>query len=389
MPPSSPRVTPTRADTETFTEPPRQRVDTARKGPLQMEMEMHDKTKDLRLNRRGLLVGMAAGSAVLAAPSLVRAAGGTAVVGTWGGDYARLLNKNVEQPFLISQGWDVVQDQAGDPERRAKMAAERRLPRGSTDIQGLNGTNMYLVFQQGLAMEMDYSKLKNADHILPAFKHEWGVGHIYSGMVVVYNPDAMDAPTSFADVFDPKHGDKAGFIDIQYQYTMMAAALAAGGGLNDVDKGKDLLMGARKSGARIYPTNEAFAQGLSNGEITIGVMWKARTVQWQNSGIKVASVAPKEGAIAYESGFVIPKNAPHPDGGYAYMDAMLEAKAQEAFAVDMGYNPTVDNAVVAPDLNAKIGFTAEEVANLKNPDYAFILDNDAAMKGWWDKDFKA
>ena len=34
------------------------------------------------------------------------------VVGTWGGDYAQLLNKNIEQPFLTSSGWEVIQDQA-------------------------------------------------------------------------------------------------------------------------------------------------------------------------------------------------------------------------------------------------------------------------------------
>ena len=68
---------------------------------------------------------------------------------------------------------------------------------------------------------------------------------------------------------------------------------------------------------------------------------------------------PTEGALAYVSGFVIPKNAPNKDGSYAYLDAMLEKSAQEAFAVDMGYNPTVTNAVVAPDLNKRIGFTPE------------------------------
>ena len=54
---------------------------------------------------------------------------------------------------------------------------------------------------------------------------------------------------------------------------------------------------------------------------------------------------PSEGALAYVSGFVIPKNAPNKAGSYAYLDAMLEKSAQEAFAVDMGYNPTVSNAV--------------------------------------------
>ena len=91
----------------------------------------------------------------------------------------------------------------------------------------------------------------------------------------------------------PKHGNKIGIIDIQYQYVMAAAALAAGGKVTDFEPGKALLLEAKKAGVRIYPTNEAFAQALKNEEIGIGIMWKARVVQWQNAGISVQSVAPR------------------------------------------------------------------------------------------------
>ncbi|WP_108662891.1 ABC transporter substrate-binding protein [Acuticoccus kandeliae] len=350
-------------------------------------------TKDLKglIGRRGVLKGMAgaAGAAVLARPSIVRAqSAGTAVVGTWGGDYARLLNKNIEQPFLISKGWEVIQDQAGDPERRAKMLAERRLPQGSTDIQGLNGPNMYQVYELGITQAIDYDRIPLSKNLLPSMKYEYGIGQIYSGMVPVYNPDKVEAPKSYAEVFDPKWGDKLGFIDIQYQYTLTAAALAAGGSVTAMDAAKDMLLKARKGGARIYPTNEAFAQGLKSEEIDVGIMWKARTVQWQNAGINVSSAVPSEGALAYVSGFVIPKNAPHLDGAYAYLNAMLEPAAQLAFAEDMGYNPTVDNANIPAELNERIGFTPEAIANLQNMDFGFWLDNDVELKGWWDKEFK-
>jgi putative spermidine/putrescine transport system substrate-binding protein len=117
-------------------------------------------------------------------------------------------------------------------------------------------------------------------------------------------------------------------------------------------------------------------------------MWKARVVQWQKAEISVESTAPKEGVPFYISGFCIPKNAPNKAGGYAYLDAMLEKSAQEAFAVDMGYNPTVTNAVVAPDLLKRIGFNEEEQKRLVDLDYGYIAKNDAAMKEWWDKVFK-
>ena len=172
------------------------------------------------------LVAGAIAAGAIAAPA-VASAQGQVVVGTWGGDYAQLLNKNIEQPFLIPEGWEVIQDQAGDPERRAKMLAERRLPRGTTDVQGLNGPNMFQVHELGITQEIDYSRIPNAENLLPSMKEPYGVGHIYSAMVPVYNPDMVEeAPDSYADVFDPKWGDKLGIIDIQYQYTLMAAALA-------------------------------------------------------------------------------------------------------------------------------------------------------------------
>ncbi len=168
------------------------------------------------------------------------------------------------------------------------MLAEKRLPRGTTDVQGLSALNMYQMYDAGVTDAIDYSKLKNGKNMLPSMKYKYGVGHIYSGKVARLQRKFMGGkPKSYKDVFDPKHGNKLGIIDIQYQYTLVAAALAAGGNVNDLEPGKKLLLECKKAGARIYPTNEAFAQGLKTEEFGIGVMWKARVVQWQNAGITV------------------------------------------------------------------------------------------------------
>ena len=55
----------------------------------------------------------------------------------------------------------------------------------------------------------------------------------------------------------------------------------------------------------------------------------------------------------------------------------------------MGYNATVTGAIVAPDLQKRIGFTSEEQSRLVDLDYGYIAKNDAALKEWWDKVFKA
>src|SRR5437764_1834479 len=335
------------------------------------------------------------GLGAIAAPAILRshahAEGGRVVVGTWGGDYARLLAKNIEDPILKPKGFDVAQDQANDGPRRTKLVAEKRPPRGSTDIQGLSAANMFEMNEAGVCEQIDYSKMPNGTNLIPSMKYPYGVGHIYSGKVVVYNPKVVpEAPKGFKDAFDPKHRNKIGIIDIQYQWVMAAAAMAAKGGkVSDYEGGKEVLLALKKAGARIYPTNEAFAQALKTEEIGIGIMWKARVVQWQNAGISVQSVAPIEGVPMYISGFMIPKNAPNKEGGYAYMNAMLDKSAQDNFAIDMGYNPTVTNATVAPDLQKRIGFTPEEQSRLVDLDYSYIAKNDSALKEWWDKVFKA
>ncbi len=215
-------------------------------------MIRNSKTK---ATRRQLLRGSAAiaGTVMLGASNEARAqAKGKIVVGTWGGDYARLLNKNIEQPLLISQGWEVVQDQAGDPQRRSKMLAEKRLPRGTTDVQGLSAVNMYQMHDAGVLDAIDYAKLKNAANLLPAMRYPYGVGHIYSGKVVVHNDKIVkDTPKSYKDTFDPKHGNKLAIIDIQYQYTLVCAALAAGSTVSDLEPGKKLLLACKNAGMRI------------------------------------------------------------------------------------------------------------------------------------------
>jgi len=178
------------------------------------------------INRRSAL----AGAATLAAFPAAAQDNKRVIVGTWGGDYSRLLAKNIETPLLNPKGWESVHAEENAPPRKAKMLAEKSLRRGTSDVQGLSSTDMYEVSQQGIVEAIDYSKMANAKNLMPTMKYPYGIGHIYSGKVILYNPKLISkAPESFAETLDPAMGSKLGIIDIQYQYTMMAAALASGG----------------------------------------------------------------------------------------------------------------------------------------------------------------
>ena len=276
------------------------------------------------INRRTALTGAAALAAFPAAAQDKKV-----IIGTWGGDYSRLLTKNVTP---LVKGFEVVHAEEQVDPRKAKMMAEKVLRRGTSDVQALSANDMYEMDQQGLVEQLDYSKMPNAKNLIPAMKYPYGIGHIYSGKVVLYNPKLMAAPMGFADTLDPKHGDKLGIIDIQYQYTLLAAGLASGSTVSNVDPGKERLIACKKAGARIYPSNEAFAQALKTEEIACGIMWKARAVQWQNAGINVSTVAPKEGVPMYVSGFMMPKNSPNKANAMKFMEYMVSDESQRIHA---------------------------------------------------------
>lgn len=294
---------------------------------------------------------------------------------------------------MAPKGWNVVNDEAGSPQRKTKTIAEKRLPKGTSDIQALAATDIPEMVQADTLEKIDQSKLKNAKNVIKTFSiadSPYFSPHIYSGKVVLYNPKLISpAPTGLADLWNPKHQGKVGIVDIQHVYTTMAAALVGGGKTGDFERAKQALLDLKKLKPRIYPSNEALAQALQTEECGLCIMWKARAVQWQNAGANIRTVAPKEGIITYVSGFTVPKNAPNKEGAYAFLDAALEPSAQEGFAKDMGYNPVVRTAKVPDDLRQRIGFTSAEAELLVNPDLEFLGKRNADLKDFWDKQFKA
>jgi putative spermidine/putrescine transport system substrate-binding protein len=351
--------------------------------------------KQAQISRRSILASAAsvAGLGALGARPAFSQANKKVVLSTWGGDYAKLLTKHVSVPVMAPRGWDVVNDEAQVTQRKAKTVAERRLPKGTSDVQALTATDVAEMTEMDVLEKLDLSRLKNAKNLIKTFsiaESPYFSPHIYSGKVVLYNPKLIkDAPTGLDSLWNPKNQGKVGIVDIQHVYTTMAAALYAGGKTGDFDKAKKALLDLKKLKPLIYPSNEALAQALQTEEVGLCIMWKARAVQWQNAGANILTVAPKEGVIAYVSGFTIPKNAPNKEGAYAFLDAAMEPSVQEGFAADMGYNPVIGNANVPADLKQRIGFTPEEEKLLVNPDLEFLAKRTAELKDFWDKEFKS
>ena len=141
------------------------------------------------------------------------------------------------------------------------------------------------------------------------------------------------------------------------------------------------------NGLRLYPETDALAPAFKSGEIDVGVIWLARTFMWQNSNFPVKGNFPKEGAILYVSGMVMPKNAPDKEAAYKYMNALLEPSAQQGFAAHMGYLPTVGNAPLSGKVGEQLALP-EPKPKLVTADYAVLSKASPELNDWWLKNIQ-
>lgn len=343
------------------------------------------------LTRRGALGGTAAAFAALSAgaPRPVLAAGGQCTVGTWGGDYQDLLIANIDTPLVKPQGIEVLYDVAVAPPRKTKLIAERASRRGSMDVACLSDVDMFEMAQLNLFETIDATRVPNTANVVPALAKPYAIPHIYSGQVILYNPDKVSAPPkSYADLWDPKYRNRVGFADGLYLQVFSSAALVGGGSMSNFEPGKAKLKELRELGARVYPSNEALAVALKGEEVWLTIMWLARGFMWKKGGINITHAVPVEGAQPIVFDMAVPKNARNKDAAYAWLNASLDPKAQVAFADKMGYVNTVTNATLPPELQAQIGFTPEQQANFRKPDYEYIAKNNSQLLDWWNREFK-
>jgi putative spermidine/putrescine transport system substrate-binding protein len=342
------------------------------------------------ISRRHFLSAGAGAATMLAADAPnARAASGQVVVGTWGGDYGQLLGDLIDKPLLAPKGLEVLQDVANADPRKTKLLAERQSRRGSMDVACLSDSDHYIVAATNVFEPVDAAKVARLDKVFPELRTETAIPHIYSAQVILYNENLVKTPpTSLADLWDPKWRGRVGLADILYPANTLAAALAGGGGVSNFDPAEKMLMELRSLDAKIYPSNEALAAGLKSEEVWLTTMWLARGFMWKKAGIPLAHVVPKEGAAAIVFEASVPRNARNKDGGFAYLDAMLDAKAQIAFADKMGYVPTVSDAALPEDLAKQVSLSEADRARLLKPDYKYQTERSQRTLDFWNKQFK-
>lgn len=348
---------------------------------------MHSFSPMSRVSRRALLKGAAGLAMVAGFPGLGVAQEKTLVVANWGGDWNDRTMKFVEIPLVESRGIKIVRDISAEPERKAKLVAEKRLRRGSIDVAQLNQGDAFEMASQDVLAPLDFSRIPNAAEVpAPLKTSDYFVPWLYSAVVIAYNTKTVnDPPKSYAALADARWKGRIGLTNQVYFNYVMMGSLVGSGTVADSDAGFKFLARLKEvAEPKIYATHQQLQAALANGEVDLAVNYKARLMQWINEGVPLAVQYPAEGAIAVMFGAGMPKKAPNPDLAYIYFNAMLDPKAMADIVAVNFYSPA-NPTLLPPDLKARIDFTPQEQNALKFPDYAYVAKNTANWLDWWNK----
>ncbi len=274
-----------------------------------------------------------------------------------GPDKSRVLNLYIWSDYLAANTLSDFEKQTGIKVNVSYFdtneTLETKLLAGSSGFDVVVPTASYFERQikAGVYLTLDKSKLPNLKNMDPQLMakvamhdpdnahgiiYTWGTNGIgyNEKMIKALMPDApLD---SWRMVFDPAVASKVakcGISVLDSPAEMMRAVYSYLGKDPNSQSADDLVLAeAVLTKIRPYIRNinsSEYIEALANGDLCLAVGYNGDVMQARdrardaNKGIEIKYFVPKEGSILWFDMLAIPKDAPHPDSAYAYLNYIM------------------------------------------------------------------
>jgi len=171
---------------------------------------------------------------------------------------------------------------------------------------------------------------------------------------VVNTKKVKSGPKSWKDFFDVTMGTGSGHTILHdYQLTTIGGALCAlGHSFNSIDpkelaQAEDLLI---KSKPHLFAITSDYQPGMRSGDAWMSICWNGDGTQLKNDLPEMDYVIGTDGGEIWTDFYAIPKDAPHLDAAYAFINFMQDPYVQAREASVHGYAPADSRAIaLQPD----------------------------------------
>ncbi len=339
-----------------------------------------------KLSRRSVLAGAAALSAgSLASPSVIRAQTRELVVGA--ASSQRSWSEEIMIPaFEKKHNVKVVFEGTRSLVNLEKM--QKNKDKQYLSVVQMDDPVMILAVREGLLEPITAAKVPNSASLKPGVTHMDGmwVNYLQPWVGIAYNTTRMAAPTSWAEIYDPKYKGRVILPSLQNTEGVMnlflASFLKTGKPMAEAQKDMDaafsklkemkanILMAYTQEGQAYNLLEQGEAFMVAGAISTLALARKAK-------GAPIELAAPKEGTFSMPSGIALVKGAPLPELGAAYVDMLLSPEIQAK----------VTEATFALPTNRTVAAPAGLSSLIVHPvDWANVSENRAAWVARWDRE---
>jgi spermidine/putrescine-binding protein len=208
-----------------------------------------------------------------------------------------------------------------------------------------------LMIRQGLLQKLDKAKLPVLDTFDPNYlnlefdpNNEYTIPYQAGTDAIVYNSDTVkDAPTSYADLW--KFIDEGRMVTLDDSRAIIGATLLTlGYDVNTTDEKQLAEAKARLAelaqGIKLYDSDSP-KSALIAGDVDLGIVWTGEVFLAAQENPAIKYVYPSEGTILWQDNYAMPKDAPHADAAYAWLNYTMQPSVFFLMLRDFPYtNPS-------------------------------------------------
>jgi spermidine/putrescine-binding protein len=241
--------------------------------------------------------------------------------------WTEYIPPDMQECFELVYGIKVNRDEySANEEMYAKLSAGG----SSYDLVQPTDYIVSLMIRQGLLQELDHNQLpvlKNFDPNYLNFSFDSGnrytIPYQAGTDAIVVNTDTVKTiPQSWADLWNPEYAGKMVFLD-DSRATIGITLLTLGYDVNTKDPAQ--LDQAKKKLAELVPNIKLFDSdspktALIAGDVDLGMTWTGEAFLAQKEKPSIQYIYPTEGAIVWQDNWAMPKDAPHADAAYAWLN---------------------------------------------------------------------
>lgn len=329
-------------------------------------------------------LGATALAVLLTAPSAAQ----DLVIATFGGSFAEDTKTCHIEPFEAMTGAKVILSLGSSVDTAAKIRATAGDP--EIDVAYMDASIAQQIKAEGLLETLPFDTMVSFEAVAPqAFDRDnTFVNFMTAATVIAYNPELIDAPTSWNDLFDPAHAGKIALGDITGTsglHFLLAVNRMKGGELDNQDAGFAAIKELMPNVVMLYTQADQLVPLFERGEIVMAPWYPDRAGSAADSGVPVAVAYPEEGAIGIQPTVSVPKGSGNVDLAMQYIDILLSAEAQACFAEKKYAGPVNTEVELSDRVKAVVPF-GESYDNLWYPDTEMIAEKRPDWTQRWQRE---